>query len=78
MTENNSTVIETSDEMNIPLPLSEKEIQEYHDVFTVEKNSDFIRRLCHEVNIVPDVKDVQIPIIPGITIYSYLRFFNAY
>ncbi|MDD3394766.1 MAG: DUF4397 domain-containing protein, partial [Anaerotignum sp.] len=42
------------------------------------KNSDFIRRLCHEVNIVPDVKDVQIPIIPGITIYSYLRFFNAY
>ncbi|WP_304508216.1 DUF4397 domain-containing protein [Anaerotignum sp.] len=78
MTENNSNPIETSDKMMMPLPLSEEDIQEYDDYMTVEKNSDVIRRLCPQANIVPNVKDVQIPIVPGITLYSYLRLFNAF
>jgi hypothetical protein len=78
MTENSSNPIETSDKMMMPLPLSETEIQEFDDYMTVDKNSDVIRRLCPQANIVPNVKDVQIPIVPGITLYSYLRLFNAF
>ncbi|KXL53243.1 hypothetical protein CLNEO_12140 [Anaerotignum neopropionicum] len=78
MTEKNRNIIETSDEMNIPLPIPENEIKEYYDIFTVEKNGDSIRKLCREANIIPNVKDIQIPIISGITLYSYLRFFNAF
>lgn len=78
MTENNSNPIETSDKMMMPLPLSKIEILEFDEYLTVEKNSDFIRRIYPEANIVPNVKDVQIPIVPGITLYSYFRLFNAF
>lgn len=74
----NSNPIETSDKMMMPLPLSETDLQESDGYMTVEKNGDFIRRICPQANIVPNVKNVRIPIVRGITLYSYIRLFNAF
>lgn len=75
----NMNGVETSEEMIIPLPLSEDELAGLREeALTLEEGSDLIRRLYPEINIIPNVKDTLIPIIPGITLYSYLRFFNAF
>lgn len=71
--------IETSEEMAIPLPLSHEEIMGMGEkAITLEENLDLMRSFFPEINIVPDVKDTKIPIISGITLYSYIRFLNAY
>ncbi|WMI82262.1 DUF4397 domain-containing protein [Anaerotignum sp. MB30-C6] len=78
MTENYENV-ETSREMIIPLPLTEEELVDMDEsALTMEVGADMIRRLYPEINIVPNVKVAEIPIISGITLISYLRFFNAF
>ncbi|WP_352399068.1 DUF4397 domain-containing protein [Anaerotignum sp.] len=79
MDEKNMNGVETSEEMIIPLPLTEDELAGLREeALTMEGSADLIRRLLPEINIIPNVKDTLIPIIPGITLYSYLRFFNAF
>jgi len=79
MAENSWCKAKTSEEMMIPLPLSEEGLLGLEEeALTMEKCTDLIRRLYPEMNIVPNVKSTSIPIIPGITLYSYLRFFNAF
>lgn len=75
----NYVSVETSEEMVIPLPLTQENLVRLEEeALTMEEGADMLRRLCPEVNIIPNVKGTCIPIIPGITLYSYLRFFNAF
>ncbi len=75
--ENN--MIETSEDIRMPLPLTQEQIFLLNkDDLTLSTTDDIIRKLYPEINIVPNTSDIIIPIIPGITLYSYIRFFHAY
>lgn len=71
--------VETSEDILMPLPLTEEQIYllDKEDL-TVSENDEMLRRLYPEINIVPNTSGVIIPIISGITLYSYIRFFHAY
>ncbi|MFI3174793.1 MAG: DUF4397 domain-containing protein [Bacillota bacterium] len=78
-TNNYNDMVETSDDLLMPLPLTEEQIflLDKEDL-TVSSTDDMVRRLYPEINIVPNTTGVIIPIIPGITLYGYIRFFHAY
>ena len=62
----------------MPLPIPEEELWRLEqEVLTPAVHLEPIRKILPEINIIPDVKDLEIPIIAGITLYSYLNFFNA-
>lgn len=71
--------IETSEDTPMPLPLTQEQIYLLDkDDLTVSTSDDIVRRIYPEINIVPNTSGVLIPIISGITLYSYIRFFHAY
>lgn len=71
--------IETSEDTPMPLPLTEEQIYLLgKDDITLSATDDVIRRIYPEVNIVPNTSGIIIPIISGITLYNYVRFFHAY
>lgn len=79
--------IETSEDNIMPLPLTNEQIYllDKDDVTmanigneNISANDDLIRRLYPEINIVPNISGVVIPIISGITLYSYIRYFHAF
>lgn len=77
--ENNYDYVETSEDTPMPLPLTEEQIYLLDkDDLTVSTSDDVIRRIYPEINIVPNTSGVIIPIISGITLYSYIRFFHSY
>lgn len=82
MAEMNGLGVETNEEMIFPLPLREEDLAGLdEEQLTLEATNDAIRRLYPEINIIPNIPNISgalIPIIPGITLYSYLRFFNAF
>ncbi len=71
--------VEPMEEMAFPLPLEteELEIQDKSDV-SLEVQREDVRKIYPEINIVPNITATLIPIIAGITLYSYIRFFDAY
>lgn len=71
--------LETSETMLMPLPLTEDMLNTLNESdLTTEVTDELIRKLYPEINIVPNTRQTLIPIIPGITLYSYIRFFNAF
>lgn len=75
---NNIAEMQAYDGRVMPLPIPEEELWRLEqEVLTPAVHLEPIRKILPEINIVPDVKDVEIPIIAGITLYSYLNFFNA-
>lgn len=77
--DNDYVNVETSEDTPMPLPLTEEQIYLLDkDDLTVATSDDVIRKIYPEINIVPNTSGVVIPIISGITLYSYIRFFNAY
>ncbi|KAF5076815.1 DUF4397 domain-containing protein [Anaerotignum sp.] len=78
MCENNVAGMQTYEGKVLPLPIPEEELWKLdQEVLTPAIHLEPIREILPEINIVPDVKDMEIPIIAGITLYSYLNFFNA-
>lgn len=78
MCENNVAGMQTYVGRMLPLPIPEDELWKLEqEVLTPAINLEPIRKILPEINIIPDVKDMEIPIIAGITLYSYLNFFNA-
>lgn len=71
--------VETSSQMLMPLPLIKEELTQMREgQLIMEMGADGLRRLYPEVNKIPNVREVEIPIVSGITLFSYLRFFNVY
>ncbi len=71
--------VEAMGEMAFPLPLEtdDLEIEDKNDV-SVEVRKEEVRKLYPQINMVPNIAATLIPIITGITLYSYIRFFDAY
>lgn len=71
--------LETSADMIMPLPLTEDMLAVLDEAaLTMEVSDEAIRKIYPEINIVPNTRAILIPIIPGITLYSYFRFFNVF
>ncbi len=69
---------ETSDDLVMPLPLTEEGIRNLpSESLTEEFVDQTIRNLYPGLNLPQNVNITAIPIIPGITLFSYIRFFNA-
>ena len=65
-------------EMMFPMPMSEEDFLKHDSSLTPMANFEFIRKTFPEINIVPKVTKKELPIIPGITLYGFINFFNAY
>ncbi|MDD3393030.1 MAG: DUF4397 domain-containing protein [Clostridia bacterium] len=77
--ENPMKGMQICDEIIFPLPLPKDEFLRLEEKsLTAEEYSEAIRKFLPEINIVPDVKNIRIPIIHGITLYSYLGFLNVF
>lgn len=67
---------ETSDDLLMPLPLTEEAVQTETENFTEETQEDIADRFPRII--LPNNTNVTvIPIIPGITLLGYIRFLNA-
>lgn len=76
----NQNWFETNEDLIMPLPLTEEEIDEAVDTeaLTEENMNGGINRLLYpSLNLPENTNVTVIPIIPGITLFGYLRFFNA-
>ena len=74
----NNDWYETSEDMLMPLPLTENQINELDEADdTEEMMDDTARRLYPGILLPSNTNITVIPIIPGITLYGYIRFFNA-
>ena len=71
--------LETSVDFIMPLPLTQNQIQELpQESLTVESPDETTKSLYPGIKLPGNLNLTVIPIIPGITLYSYLRFFHAY
>ena len=70
---------ETSNDMLMPLPLTESEVNGIVDdeVLTEEQVNDNARGRYPSITLPNNTSITVIPIIPGITLYGYIRFMNA-
>ena len=70
---------ETSDDMLMPLPLTEAEINGTfsEEVLTEEMANDNARGRYPSITLPNNTSITVIPIIPGITLFGYIRFLNA-
>lgn len=74
----NNNWYETSDDMIMPLPLTEEQIGELPETsLTEEVSEDAVSRLYPSINWPQNANVIVIPLIPGITLFGYIRFFNA-
>lgn len=74
----NNNWYETSDDMMMPLPLTEEQILELPESsLTEEVAEEAVGRLYPGIHWPQNANVIVIPLIPGITLFSYIRFFNA-
>ena len=75
----NNNWYETSDDMLMPLPLTMEQVNETVDEMTLteEMTDDMARRRFPSITLPNNTNITVIPIIPGITLYGYIRFLNA-
>ena len=75
----NNKWYETSDDMMMPLPLTEDEVNMMVDemVLTEEQVNDNARGRYPSITLPNNTSITVIPIIPGITRFGYIRFLNA-
>lgn len=74
----NNNWYETSEDMVMPLPLTEEQIGELPESsLTEEMTEDATSRLYPGIHWPPTTNVIVIPLIPGITMFGYIRFFNA-
>ena len=70
---------ETSADMIMPLPLTQEGIRQLpNESLTQEIVDDTVQCLHPGIQLPGNINETEIPIIPGITLFSYIRFFNAY
>lgn len=72
----NNNWYETSDDLLMPLPLTEEEAMQETDSLTQEQNESAARRFP-SITLPNNTNITVIPIIPGITLFGYIRFLNA-
>ena len=72
----NNNWYETSDDLLMPLPLTEEEVMQETDALTQEQNENTARRFP-SITLPNNTNITVIPIIPGITLFGYIRFLNA-
>lgn len=78
MCKNNEIFMQNCKGKMLPLPIPEDDLMMLEqEMVTPAVHLEPIRKIFPEINIPPNVKDIEVPIIPGITLYSYLKFFNA-
>ena len=78
MCENNKIFMQNCNGKMLPLPIPEDDLLMLEqEMVTPAVHLEPIRKIFPEINIPPNVTDIEVPIIPGITLYSYLKFFNA-
>ena len=68
---------ETSEDMLMPLPLTEEEANLTMENLTEEIVNDNARGRYPSITLPNNTSITVIPIIPGITLYGYIRFLNA-
>jgi len=68
---------ETSEDMLMPLPLTEEEVNFTVENLTEEIANDNARGRYPSITLPNNTSITVIPIIPGITLYGYIRFLNA-
>ena len=75
----NNNWYETSDDMLMPLPLTEAEINSTfsEEALTEEMANDNARGRYPSITLPNNTSITVIPIIPGITLFGYIRFLNA-
>ena len=67
---------ETSEDLLMPLPLTEEEAKEKTDFLTQERKEANARRFP-SITLPNNTNITVIPMIPGITLFGYIRFLNA-
>ena len=75
----NNRWYETSDDMMMPLPLQEGEVDGVYEeeMLTEEIANDNARGRYPSITLPNNTSITVIPIIPGITLFGYIRFMNA-
>ncbi|MBR6652600.1 MAG: DUF4397 domain-containing protein, partial [Anaerotignum sp.] len=75
----NNNWYETSEDMLMPLPLTEAEVNGVYteEILTEEVPNDNARGRYPSITLPNNTSITVIPIIPGITLYGYIRFLNA-
>ncbi|MBQ3615172.1 MAG: DUF4397 domain-containing protein [Anaerotignum sp.] len=75
----NNNWYETSEDMLMPLPLTEAEVSGVYteEILTEEVPNDNARGRYPSITLPNNTSITVIPIIPGITLYGYIRFLNA-
>lgn len=74
----NNNWYETSEDLLMPLPLTENQIEQLSTEDLTEEMVDQTLRLLYPRIALPQNTNVTvIPIIPGITLFGYIRFFHA-
>ncbi len=70
--------LETSADMRMPLPLTREGVRQLpEESLTEEFVNDTINKMYPGIQLPDNVNITVIPIIPGITLFSYIRFFHA-
>ena len=70
----NNNWYETSEDMVMPLPLTEEQIGELPESsLTEEMTEDATSRLYPGIHWPPTTNVIVIPLIPGITMFGYIR-----
>lgn len=71
--------VETSADMVMPLPLTQEGIRQLPlESLTQEVADGAAESMYPGVQLPGNLKITVLPIVPGITMFSYIRFFNAY
>lgn len=70
--------LETSADMKMPLPLTQEGVRQLpYESLTEEVVNSSINKMYPGIQLPNNVNITVIPIIPGITLFSYIRFFHA-
>ena len=76
----NNNWFETSEDLIMPLPLTEQQVDEVVDTQALTQEaiaSSIVQSLLPGLNLPGSSNITVIPIIPGITLFGYIRFLNA-
>lgn len=75
----NQNWYETSDDMLMPLPLTEADVsmEVEEEALTEERVDNSAQRRFPSITLPNNTNITVIPIIPGITLFGYIRFMNA-
>ena len=76
----NNNWFETSEDLIMPLPLTEQQVDEVVDTQALTQEAignSIVQSLLPGLNLPVSSNITVIPIIPGITLFGYIRFLNA-